>query len=250
MTYLCILCNRGYDEKYFYERHQFVCKFMFKSKKEKQNKMESIDTKFTECQKDKLLTNLLYEIEKMKIDHKRDMENINKKLSILTKKQKIDLENWLNSSCNLSPEISWRVWIESIPILNCHLEMVFKSDLLTGIIQCFTDVIQHPNIKIIPFYAFVQKPNTIYSYDNREKTTKKWKMMNNEEIKKIIAILSDSFLKLFQKYTPTDINTWKENEMIYSQKIMGMESCIKRVNILKDHIYSLLKRDFVEYEFI
>jgi hypothetical protein len=223
---------------------------MFKSKKEKQNRLESIDTKLTECEKDKLLTNLLYEFEKMKVEHKKILMENKKILTLLNKKQKIDIEIRLNSASGPIPEITWSEWIDSIPVLNCHLEIVFKNDLLTGLLQCFTDVIQNSIVKIIPCCAFIQKTNTIYSYDKKENTTKKWKVVNMVEIKKTIAILSDRFLKLFRNYTPKDIHTWKENEMIYSQKIMGMDYCIKRGNLLKDHLFSLLKQNLVEYEFI
>lgn len=247
MSNQCMFCNKSYNIKYYYERHVLFCRFLHKSKTDKQIEMEPTDTKMTENQSNKLIINLLYEFEKMKVDMKKMKDEIR----LLKRRQKINLEQWLNSSNGPVSKKTCREWFQSIPILNRHLEIIFTKDLLSGIIECLKDAIELYDNNELPFCAFIQKQNTLYSYDKREKNNDfpKWNILSKEDIQSILHTLSHRFLQLFLKYEPKDINKWNENEMMC--KVMGKESCEKyRINSVKEYLYSVLKRNYIEFEII
>jgi len=244
-----MFCNKSYNIKYYYERHVLLCRFLHKSKTEKQIEMEPIDSKMTENQSNKLMINILYEFEKMK----GEMKKMKDEIRLLKRRQKIHLEQWLNSSNGPIPEKTWREWFQTIPVSNKHLEIIFTKDLLSGIMECLKDAIEIYDKNELPFCAFIQKQNTLYMYDKREKTNgfAKWFILSKEDIQSILHTLSHRFLQLFLKYEPKDINQWNENEMMYSRKVMGKDTCENtRANSVKEYLYSSLKRNFIEFEII
>lgn len=247
MTHQCIICSATFGNKYYYSRHELMCRFMYKSKHEKRDDIESIDTKLTETQKDKLLSNLLYDFEKMKSEFDKMKEDVR----LLKRKQKVSLEKWLNSPSGPIPQKTWRDWVLSIPVLNSHLELVFKNDLFVGMIECLKNAIDSYT-EILPICAFHQKQKTLYYYNYREKTqVNKWEILDNEEMKKILNLLNHRFLQLFLKYEPTQLEQWSENEMMYSRKVMGKDMCENtRSSRIQEWLYSTLKRNFVEIEIL
>jgi len=242
-----MFCNKCYNIKYYYERHVLLCRFLHKSKTERQMVMEPIDSKMTENQSNKLMINLLYEFEKMKVDMKKMKDEIR----LLKRRQNIHLEQWLNSSNGPVPEKTCREWFQTIPVLNRHLEIIFAKDLLSGIIECLKDVIETYDNNELPCCAFIQKQNTLYFYDKREKNNgfAKWNILSKEDIQSILHTLSHRFLQLFLKYEPKNKYQWNENEMMC--KVTGKESCENyRINSVKEYLYSSLKRNFIEFEII
>jgi len=216
--------------------------------------MEPTDTKMTDTQSNKLMINILYEFEKMKVEMKKMKDEIR----LLKRRQKIHLEQWLNSSNGPVPEKTWREWFQTIPVSNKHLEIIFTKDLLSGIMECLKDAIEIYDKNELPCCAFIQKQNTLYFYDKKERNivlpeinAGKWYILSKEDIQSILHTLSHRFLQLFLKYKPKDVNQWNENEMIYSRKVMGKDTCENvRANSVKEYLYSILKRNFIEFEII
>lgn len=247
-----MFCNKSYNIKYYYERHVLLCRFLHKSKTERQIEMEPTDTKMTDTQSNKLMINILYEFEKMK----SEMKKMKDEIRLLKKRQKIHLEQWLNSSNGPVPEKTGREWFQSIPVLNRHLEIIFTKDLLSGIIECLKDAIETYDMNELPCCAFIQKQNTLYFYDKKERNlvlpdinAGKWYILSKEDIQSILHSLSHRFLQLFLKYEPKNINKWNENEMMC--KVIGKDTCENaRINSVKEYLYSILKRNFIEFEII
>jgi hypothetical protein len=157
----------------------------------------------------------------------------------------------LNSANGPVPEKTGREWFQSIPVLNRHLEIIFTKDLLSGIMECLKDAIETCDNTELPCCAFIQKQNTLYFYDKREKNNGfvKWYILSKEDIQSMLHSLSHRFLQLFLKYEPKNRNQWNENEMMC--KVTGKESCVNyRVTSVKEYLYSVLKRNFIEFEII
>ena len=255
MSHQCIYCNKSYNIKYYFERHTLLCKFLHKSKSEKQMEIEPASPSLTENQSNKLLIQMMYEFEIMKTKMKK-MED---KIRLLERKQKIHLEQWLNSPSGLVPTQKWREWFQIIPITVEHLETVFKSDLLSAMLLCLKDALESIDVNDIPCCAFIQKQNTLYFYDIRENSINtsnpKWSILSKDDIISVLSILSHRFLQLFLRYSnepsPTYSRTWSENEMIYSRKVMGKDSCANtRANSIKEYLFNTLKQNFVEIEIL
>lgn len=256
MSHPCIYCNKSYNIKYYFERHTLLCEFLHKSKSEKQMEIEPASPSLTDTQSNKLIIQMMYEFEKMKTKMKK-MED---KIRLLERKQKIHLEQWLNSPSGPVPIQTLRELFQTIPITIEHLETIFKSDLLSAMLLCLKEALESMDIDGIPCCAFIQKPNILYFYDIREKSINtpsnpKWSILSKDDIISVLSILSYRFLQLFLRYSneprPTYSRTWSENEMIYSRKVMGKESCeTTRVNCIKEYLYNTLKQNFVEIEII
>jgi len=82
MTYLCKYCdNHSFECKLSYERHMLICMFKHKSQKQKQKELETIEPKLTDTERDKLIRNMFYKMQKMEktiTDLKNDVIKLKK----------------------------------------------------------------------------------------------------------------------------------------------------------------------------
>ena len=259
MTYLCKYCdNHSFESKLTYERHMLICMFKHKSNSQKQKELETIEPKLTEYERDKLIRSMFYKMQKMDITIKQLKDDILK----LKKKQKLNILEHLNSENGIIPNLSLKQWIYHIDVSISHLMKVFETDLIQGIIECLKQAIMlSPNI---PFCSFIQKNKTLFVYrissvvsagSGGENTNSKWEIMNHDEMKKTLNLLSFRFLQVFIKwkqdnYFP-DNEEWQEKTMIYSKKVMGQDICENtRAHRILDWLITSIQRNFVEYEIV
>ena len=262
MAYLCKYCdNRSFECKLTYEKHMLICMFKHKSNSQKRKELETIEPKLTESERDKLIRNMFYKIKKMDIIIKELKDDIVK----LKKNKKINILEHLNSENGIIPVLPLKKWIYNIDINQNHLFKVFETDLVQGIIDCLKQAILiHPNI---PFCSFIQKNKTLFVYrvssspssseecvDEKELLSK-WEIINHDEMKKALNLLSFRFLQIFIKwkqdnYIP-DNEEWQEKTMIYSKKIMGQDICENtRAHRIQDWLINTIQRNFIEYEIV
>jgi len=250
--YPCKYCNKHYNTKYYLDRHIFLCQFIYKSKSEKQTEMNNHIPSLTVALSNTVIENILHRIERLETDNRKLKDEVR----LLKRRQRIHLEQYLNSESGPVPMQTLREWMLSIPLTITHLEIVFKSDLLTGMITCIREALESMDTDGIPCCAFIQKQYTLYSYEIREKSaTPTWGVLSKDELFSLLNNLASRFLQLFLRYSnepsPAYANVWYENEMIYSRKVMGKESCeTTRANCIKEYLYNTLKRNFVEIEIL
>lgn len=250
--YPCKYCNKRYNTKYYLDRHLFLCQFKHKPKSEKERDMNMNIPSLNDTQLQNVLTNILYRLDRAEANNKK----LNEEIRLLKRKQRIHLEQFLNSDSGPDPIQTFREWMLNIPLTANHLEIVFKTDLLTGMQTCIREAMESMDIDGIPCCAFIQKQLVLYSYDIREKSTSpKWGILSKDELLSMLNILSSRFLQLFLRYSnepsPAYAKIWYENEIIYSRKVMGKESCeTTRANYIKEYLYNTLKRNFVEIEIL
>ena len=250
--YPCKYCNKKFNIKYSFEIHIRFCEFKHKSKLEKQRDMEYNIPSLTDSQSNELFSNIMYRIEKLETDNKKLKDEVR----LLKRKQRIHLEQHLNSESGPVPTNTLREWMTKIPLTTTHLEIVFKSDLLTAMMTCIREALESMDIDGIPCCAFIQKQLVLYSYDIRDKSeSPKWGILSKDEFLSILNILSKRFIPLYLRYSnepsPVYANLWDENQLIYSRKVMGRESCEDtRAKCIKEFLYNTLKRDFVEIEIL
>ena len=256
-TYHCKYCdNHSYDCKLTYERHMLICMFKHKSNSQKQKELETIEPKLTESERDKLIRNMFFKMQKMD----NTIKEMKKEMIILKKKQRINILEHLNSENGIIPNLSLKKWIYHIDVSISHLMKVFETDLIQGMIECLKQAIMlSPNI---PFCSFIQKNKTLFVYrciisssssssEEKESDPKKWEIMTHDEFKKILNILSFRFLQVFvqwkqDNYFPDNVE-WQEKTMIYSKKVMVQDTQAHRV---LDWLITSIQRNFVEYEIV
>jgi len=251
--YSCNYCNKHFNTKYYFERHTFLCQFIHKSKSEKQREMESNNLpSLTVALSNRLIADILHRMDRLETDNKKLKDEVR----LLKRKQRIHLEQYLNSESGPVPTQTLREWIKNIPLTITHLEIIFKSDLLTAMTACIREALESMDTDGIPCCAFIQKQFVLYSYDIREKSTSPtWGILGKDELLSILNILSRRFIPLFLIYSnepsPAYATLWNENQMIYLGKVMGRESCEDtRVKCIKEYLYNTLKRNFVEIEIL
>ena len=243
--YPCNYCNKKFLTKYYFDHHIFWCQFIHKSKSEKQREMNyNIPNN--------LISDILHRMERLETDNKKLKDEVR----LLKRKQRIHLEQFLNSESGPVPIQTLREWIKNIPLTTTHLEIVFKSDLLTAMMTCIREALESMDTDGIPCCAFIQKQFVLYSYENREKSaTPIWGILVKDELLSILNVLASRFLSLYLKYSnepsPAYANLWDENQTIYLRKVVGRESCEDtRVKCIKEYLYNTLKRNFVEIEIL
>ena len=243
--YPCKYCNTQFNTKYYLDRHIYLCQFKHKPKSEKQTEMNNHIP-------NNLLANILHRLERLETDNTKLKEEVR----LLKRKQRIHLEQFLNSESGPVPMQTLREWIKNLQLTITHLEIVFKTDLLMAMITCIREALESMDTDGIPCCAFIQKQFMLYSYEIREKSASpKWGILAKDELFSILNLLASRFLQLFLRYSnnpsPAYSNIWYENEMIYSRKVMGKESCeTTRANCIKEYLYNTLKRNFVEIEIL
>lgn len=272
MTYQCKYCdNRSFECKLTYEKHMMICMFKHKSNSQKQKELEMIEPKLTESERDKLIRNMFFKIKRMDMVIKELKDDIVK----LKKNKKINILEHLNSENGIIPLLPLKEWIFSIEINITHLIKVFETDLVQGIIHCLKQaILMHPNV---PFCSFIQRNKTLFVYrvpligithytsasssSSSELGTEekvllpKWEIINHDEMKKALNLLSFRFLQLFiqwkqDNYIP-DNQEWQEKTMIYSKKIMGQDICENtRAHRIQDWLINTIQRNFIEYEIV
>jgi hypothetical protein len=266
MTYECTICNAcSFELKENYDRHRFLCIFKHKSKKEKQKMIERIPIKLTETDTYQLVLQLVYKCETLE----KRLAATEEQLAKINRKQRISILSWLNSSFGYRPPTTFKDWIKGLPIHSMHIEMALKTDLVQGMVLCLKDAIFHSKIIDLPFCAFHQKQKNLYIFqemyyesaenkdDEKPEDTKKWIVISNEELLKIVNLLSQLFLRhylqcneLFLSKSVSE-NDRKENELTYLKKITGNDvGEVVKCRKIMETLINMVQRDFNEIEIV
>ena len=165
-----------------------------------------------------------------------------------SKKRKIDVIEWLNNNYLL--KTNYNNWMSSINLDITHLELVFETDLITGIYQILVNYLS--DINNLPIKAFDQKDNVLFIFNNT------WSKIKNEDFIELINIIRKQLNSLLIKWQETN-NKKLSNEtfakiyMKNCQKVLGCNlSKEKIMDKLHKDIYKHIKinlKNIVEYEF-
>jgi hypothetical protein len=114
----------------------------------------------------------------------------------------------------------------------------------------------------MPIYAFTQKNKTVYVYDVplkrtpsrvEDKTEFVWSIVTTEHLKKLFSILHTKMENQYSQWQDAHSNLlnnseeWKEKDMIYTRKVMGMsENENTRTSKLKQWLYTQIHLPYQE----
>lgn len=257
--YKCKFCPKEYKLKFNFDRHIDYCQFVNKSKKEQLNDLDL-------CENIPTLKTIFGYVKELSVRiNKLEQENIALKEIIQKEKKKINVIDWLNTKSNIKPRLTFTDWILAFPINN-HLQSVFNSDLMFGIIQTLevgVDELHIKNTELIPIQAFAHKPNAfyIYDYENKASDEIKWILLSNQLMDKWLNCIAHRFLIEFQKWCDIHEVEIQNNEKMkdtyvnYYQKVLGgtkMNDDTRNLRI-RQNIYNSLKQNaktIVEYEIV
>ena len=184
----CKYCFQKWQKQENMEKHAVMCGFWHKSTKIHEDDYEVAPT-ITELFK--VVKEFAYKCEKLqkRVDQLENRQHTHQKKQIL---------DYLQAHPAPSSVVEL---FRTFQISQEHLEIVFEDDLSAGIKTCIKT---HLKGTSLPICAFTQKPNTLYVYDTIAQNDAsadiievKWHIMTNQELDKLISILSFKFLQAF-----------------------------------------------------
>jgi len=229
--YNCTHCLSNLQTKKEFDRHTSICKFIHTSKRE-----HDIDQRFLE----KLPSPIV--MFQYIVDLSENIEKIKEEIIKLKKnnyqQRKKTVSEYLEYHVNIPK--TYTEWFQEIVVTDAHLNIMFENDLRECLKQMIIDTIENMSEKL-PICSFSQKSSTIYIFEQIPDTTsKKWRVMTSDEIKKFVLILSQRVLRKYSQWQNenrekiANDETFREKQMIYMQKVNGGHTSIEtRISEIK-----------------
>jgi hypothetical protein len=241
IKYSCKNCTKQFHTKVKLEHHLPTCCWLYTPRKTKEEELESIEARLTDGQRDKLLRDVMYQLNQMQ----QKMNKMSLEITQLKTKQRIHILKYLNSPSMILPKESVVEWFQNIPISQQHLEQVFQYDLMAGIKMCISDHIHSSTfLKIpLPLCAFTQKTKTIYIFESS------WSSLDTTKMKKLLNVLFSRFFQLFLKWEIEQeeyllSEEGQEKDMLYMKKMMeGQKENMTRINKLFASVYTMIQKE-------
>jgi len=245
-TQCCVYCGKNYKSKTNLNKHLILCELLYNSKNRKSKEDE------IEIPSQRKLYMMLLELGNKFKNLEEKVDEINK--WVVKKKKKINIIEWLNT--NLTPIIKFNQLFEKILINDKDIEYLFENSFLDTLNSIFSKCIYELSENEKPIFAFIQKPNTFYIYENEDV---KWVELTKEILIKFLNKIYMKFNRIFcdwKKNRETEIRM-DDNLSIRCDKttIKLMDISFKQESTLskvKTMMYTQMKTDMkaiVEYEF-
>lgn len=211
MKYSCSHCTTHFPTKQTYELHQFICNII---KQNDDNELAN-NIKVRLPSKEVMFQYLIHLTNK----YQRLEEKVDRLQKTTTNLRKKHIHEYIETL--QPPSQSYSIWLENVQITDENLNILFDEDLTA----CIKDVLDHfIQTMNYPFYAFQQKVNILYLYDDGQ-----WRIMTQKEIEKLVNVLSIRVLKKYMVWaennkTNANIEDDKtqETSMIYLSKANGL----------------------------
>jgi hypothetical protein len=182
------------------------------------------------------------------------MDEINK--WVIKKKRKVNIIEWLN--INIKPVYEFDKLYDKIVIIEEDIKYLFNNSFIDTLNEIFSRTLyfsdDEKNIK--PIFAFIQKTNVFYIYENEEIG---WTELSKERLIKFLNNIHMKLFSVFRDWKKTNNMKIKDDECLLSCcdkttiKIMGVDFKVENLlNKIRLNIYSNLKTDMkaiIEYEF-
>lgn len=241
----CIYCGKSYKKKNNLDKHIILCELLIKTKKGTIEDEEDIPSQ-------RKMYNILLEL-CMKFNKLE--ENVDElKKWVVKKKKKVNVIEWLNT--NITPNIHFNNLIEHIIITIDDVIYLFEHSFMDTLNQIFSKNIYNLSNNEYPIFAFVQKSNIFYIYEDNEI---KWIELSREILIKFLNRVHMKLLRTYTEYKKHNYEKIRDDESFSllcdktSLKIMSID--FRQENILgkiKTNMYTKMKTDMkilVEYEF-
>lgn len=242
----CIYCGKSYKTKVKLNNHVILCELLAKSKK-----TLIIDDE-DEIPSQRKIYQMLLELGGKFNKLEEKIDELNK--WVIKKKKKINVIEWLNS--NIIPEIKFDNLIEKIIITEDDIKYLFDNSFVDVLNNIFSRNIYNLSENEYPIFAFVQKTNIFYIYENEDVG---WIELIKETLIKFLNKVHMKLLRVFRQYKKDNGDKICNDESFSllcdrtSVKMMNID--FRQENILvkiRSNMFSRMKIDMkalVEYEF-
>ena len=250
--YCCAVCKKQYTKKSSLEKHNILCDFKMKTKREIQIENEE----FGDMPSYNQLVKIVQELTLKMIKMEEKMEKMEQFIG--RKKRKLNIITWLDT--NINPTIGFLEWVHTDLIIKVeHFEDLMENTLFHTIQKIFEDNLTEKSDFIYPINCFSQKTGMFYICDKKEDGTSGWRHLVLADMVLILKTIQNGMIKELTKWKLEHQHMFDENDKI---AILFNKSLIKLMNIsfcqdnnmsrIKNNLYNYLKTDlrsFMEYEF-
>ena len=265
----CVNCGKNYKKRVNLDKHSVLCDLLQRSKT-RQNTNPVLEQLLKEedepMPSQRKLFQILIELGQRYNKLEEKVEELNK--WVVRKKKTINVVEWLNA--NLNPTIEFETMIEKIIITEEDIKNLLEKSFYDALNDIFSRTIYNLSDSENPLFAFVQKQNVFYIYDNtttnsnnnsndNHNNIKCWTALSKERLTKFLTKVHMKIVKAFYDWKNLKKNEITNNETVSSLcdktilKLLSVE--FKEENIyskVRNMMYSRMKKDMkslVEYEF-
>lgn len=241
----CIHCGKSYKKKTNLDKHVILCELLSKSKR-------GLVIEEDDFISQRKMYNILLELGLKFNRLEEKVEELNK--WVVKKKKKINVIEWLNA--NIIPNSKFESIIEKIIITQDHVKYLFENSFVDTLNQIFSRNIYNLSESEYPIFAFVQKSNVFYIYDDEPAG---WFELSKEKLIKFLNRVHMKLLRVYGEYKRENSEKLRDDESFSilcdktSLKIMSVDFRQELIlGKIKTNMYTKMKTDMkglVEYEF-
>ena len=242
----CVYCGKSYKNKTNLNKHSLLCELFYNSKNRKSKEDE------IEVPSQRKLYLMLSELADKFNKLEEKVDEINK--LVVKKKKKINIIKWLND--NITPQINFNQLFEKIIIDDTDVDYLFQNSFLDTLNNIFSKYIYNPLENEKSLFAFIEKPNTFYVYENDEI---KWVELTKENLIKFLNKVYMKIQRVFYDWKKNKLTEIKANDNLSIKcdktTIKIMDISVKHDSTLskiKTMMYTRIKTEIkaiIEYEF-
>ena len=243
----CVYCGKSYIKKTSLDKHTIICELLNNRKSS-----VSVEDDDDDVPSQKKLFQILLELGNKFNKLEEKVDEINK--WVVKKKKKINVIEWLNS--NAKPEIKFESLIEKIIITQDDVKYLFDNSFADTLNNIFSRNIYKLSETEYPIFAFVQKCNVFYIYEDEDVG---WMELNRERLIKFLNRVHVKLLRAFGEHKKANADKIRDDE---SFSLLCDKTSVKMMNVdfrqesilgkIRGNMYSRMKTDMkalVEYEF-
>ena len=242
----CKYCGKNYIKKINLDKHVILCELLNNSK------TKTIVEDDQEVPSQRKMYEMILEIGKKLNGLDKKVDELNK--WVIKKKKKINVVEWLNN--NITPEINFDSLIEKIIIYKDVVHYLFQNTFADTMNHIFSRNIYNVSESEYPIFAFVQKSNVFYIYENEEAG---WMELNREKLVKFLNRVHTKLYRLYLEWKKENRTHIEDDEKLSllcdktTCKMMDVD--FRQESILgkiRSNMYGRMKTDMkalVEYDF-
>jgi hypothetical protein len=242
----CKYCGKNYLKKINLDRHVILCELLNTSKSS-----ATVDEE-DEVPSQRKMYQMILEIGKKLNGLDEKVDELNK--WVVKKKKKINVIEWLNN--HITPEIKFDNLIEKIILNKNDIQYLFQNTFADTINHIFSRNIYNVSESEYPIFAFVQKQNVFYIYENEETG---WMELNREILVKFLNRVHTKLYRLYVEWKKENRSQIEDDEKL---SLLCDKTTCKMMDVdfrqeailgkIRSNMYGRMKTDMkalVEYDF-
>jgi hypothetical protein len=253
----CVYCGKSYIKRINLDKHLVICELLQKTKT-KTSTNPIIDSLYNDVEEpiptQRKMFQMLIELGERYSRLEEKVDELNK--WVVKKKKKINILGWLNA--NRKPSIVFETIIDKIVVNEDDIKKLLDHSFYDIVNDIFSRTIYNVDECENVMFAFVQKQNVFYIYDNT-KTNNSWVELPKERLIKFLNKVHIKVIKAFSDWKLLIKNEIKTNEKmaeLYNKtliKIMSIDFKQDSIYIkVRNSMYSKMKtniKELIEFDF-